>query len=53
MRGAGLPPHVRTGAAPLAAALAPEAAPTGPLNKVLEHFDGELQRLWEGQSVAA
>ena len=29
----------------LAAALAPEAAPTGPLNKVLEHFDGELQRL--------
>ena len=37
----------------LAAALAPEAAPTAPLNKVLERFDGELQRLWEGQSVAA
>ena len=29
----------------LAAALAPEAAPTGPLDKVVEHFDGELQRL--------
>ena len=29
----------------LAAALAPEAAPTGSLDKVLEHFDGELQRL--------
>ena len=29
----------------IAAALAPEAAPTVPLDKVLEHFDGELQRL--------
>ena len=37
----------------LAAALAKEAAPTAPLNKVLERFDGGLQRLWKGQSVAA
>ena len=37
----------------LAAALAKEAAPTTPLNKVLERFDGRLQRLWKGQSVAA
>ena len=28
-------------------------APPAPLNKVLERFDGELQRLWEGQAVAA
>ena len=39
--------------ASLAGELAPEAAPTAPLNKVLERFDGELQHLWEGQSVAA
>lgn len=37
----------------LSAALAPEAAPTALLNKALEHFDGELQHLWEGHCVGA
>ena len=37
----------------LAAALAPEAARTGPRNKALERFEGGPQRLWEAQSVAA
>lgn len=37
----------------LSAALAPEAAPTTPLNKALEHFADKLQHLWEGQSVGA
>lgn len=35
------------------AALAPEAAPTAPLSKALEHFDSELQHLWEGHCVGA
>ena len=37
----------------LSAALDPDAAPTAPLNKALEHFDSELQHLWEGRCVGA
>ena len=50
VRGTGIPQQVRTRAAPLPRR---RAGPTGRLDNVLEHFDGELQHLWEGQSVAA
>ena len=37
----------------LSAALDANAAPTAPFNKALEHFDSELQHLWEGHCVGA